>query len=262
MDSHHAGHDHSGGEHEMGTHNMVVVGDRRIFLSHLPMFMSPHNAQVILEATFVRDGKSADDLYFADRAAHPSIRFYTLKPEEDFALAELFASGGRPRTEFKATIFRGHLEKRADAIDVLTGIDVRVKRVVHAHTFEGKDKLPTLSHVLFGGDDGRFLAHVISKPPDFDQILSVTVTGKLPAGDSVKHGTIVEVPGRANQATDRLKTGETVSARCRVESSRELLNVKLLVKAELYFEEGELSSAVDSPELFRQTREEKKAGFI
>jgi hypothetical protein len=262
MDSHHGGHDHSGGEHEMGTHNMVVVGDRRIFLSHLPMFMSPHDAQVILEATLVRHGRSADDLYFADRAADPSIRFYTLKPEEDFALAELFGSGGRPRTEFKATVFRGHLEKRAAAIDFLTGVDVRVKRVVHAHTFEGMDKLPTLSHVLFGGEDGRFLAHVISKPPDFDQIVSVTVTGDLPAGDSAGRGTWVEVPGRANQATDRLKAGETVSARCHVEGAHELLDVTLSVRAELYFEEGELSSAVDSPELFRQTREEKKAGFI
>jgi hypothetical protein len=262
MDSHHGGHDHSGGVHEMGTHNMVVVGDRRIFLSHLPMFMAPHNAQVILEASFARHGKSADDLYFADRAAHPSIRFYTLKPEEDFALAELFAPGGRPRTEFRATVFRGHLEKGADAIDLLTRIDVRVKRVVHAHTFDAMDKLPTLSHVLFGGDEGRFLAHVISKPPDFDQILSVTVTGDFPEGHSARRGTMVDVPGRANQATDRLKAGETVSARCHVEGAREPLNVTLSVRAELYFEEGELSSDLDSPELFRQTREEKKAGFI
>ena len=38
-------------------HNMVVVGEHRIFLSHLPMFMAPHNAQVILEATFAKQGR-------------------------------------------------------------------------------------------------------------------------------------------------------------------------------------------------------------
>ena len=261
MDSHHGGHDQSGGEQAMGTHNMAIVGDRRIYLSHLPMFMSPHNAQVILEATFVRDGKSVDDLYFADRAAHPSIRFYTLRPEE-FVLDELFAAGGPPRTQFKATVFRGHLEKGGGAIDLLTDIDVRVKHILHAHTFEGMDKLPTLSHVLFGGDDGLLLAHFISKPPDFDQILSVTVTGDLPTGEALTHGPTVEVPGRANQATNRLKAGETVPALCHVVGAHEFLNVTLSVRAELYFEEGELSSSVDSPKLFQQTKEEKKAGFI
>jgi hypothetical protein len=259
MDPHHGGHDHSGGAHAMGTHNMAVVGDRRIYLSHLPMFMSPHNAQVILEATFVRDGKSVDDLYFADRAAHPSIRFYTLSPEE-FALDELFA-GARPRTQFTATIFRGHLEKGGAAIDLLTDIDVRVKHVVHAHTFEGMDKLPTISHVLFGGDDRLFLAHIVSKPPDFDQILSVTMTGDLPTGEALKHGPTVEVPGRANQATSRLKTGETVPARCHVAGAHQFLDVTVSVRAELYFEEGELSSTVESRKLFEQTKEEKKAGF-
>ena len=261
MDAHHGGHDHSGAGHAMGTHNMAVVGDRRVYLSHLPMFMSPHNAQVILEATFVRDGKSVDDLYFADRAAHPSIRFYTLSPEE-FALDELFAAGSRRRTQFKATVFRGHLEKGGGAIDLLTDIDVRVTHVVHAHTFEGMDKLPTLSHVLFGGGDRLLLAHVISKPPDFDQILSVTVPGDLPPGGALEHGPTVEVLGRANQATNRLKAGETVAARCHVAGAHEFLDVTLSVRAELYFEEGELSSAVDSPKLFRQTKEEKKAGFM
>ena len=50
-------------------HNMVVVGERRIFLSHLPMFMAPHSVQLILEATFVKEGKSIDEVYFADRAS-------------------------------------------------------------------------------------------------------------------------------------------------------------------------------------------------
>jgi len=259
MDPHHGGHGHSGGGHAMGTHNMAVVGDRRIYLSHLPMFMSPHNAQVILEATFVRNGKSVDDVYFADRAAHPPLRFYTLRPEE-FSLDELFAAG-RPRAQFKATVFRGHLEKSGEEIDGLSDIDVRVKQVVHAHTFEGIDKLATLSHVLFGAEDRLFLAHLISKPPDFDQILSVSVTGDRPTDEALTQGATVEVPGRPNQAANRLKAGESVPARWKVLGAHEFHDVKLSVRAELYFEEGELASAVDSPRLFQQTAEEKKAGF-
>ena len=260
MDPHHGGHGPSGGGHAMGTHNMAVIGDRRIYLSHLPMFMSPHDAQVILEATFARNGKTVDDVYFADRAAHPSIKFYTLSPEP-FSLDELFAARDRPRTQFKATIFRGHLEKGGDAIGLLTDVDVRVKQVVHAHTFAGMDKPATLSHVLFGAEDRLFLAHLISTPPDFDQILSVTVTGDLPTSEVLQRGPTVEVPGRPTLAANRLKTGESVPARWHVLGAPQFHDVTLSVRAELYFEEGELSSAADSPKLFQQTAEEKKAGF-
>jgi hypothetical protein len=69
------------------------------------------------------------------------------------------------------------------------------------------------------------------------------------------------VGGRANQATNRLKAGETVPARWHATGAHEFHDVTLSVRAELYFEEGELSSTVDSPRLFKQTTEAKKAGF-
>jgi hypothetical protein len=256
MHPHHGGH-----EHGMGTHNMAVVGERRIYLSHLPMFMPPHNAQLILEATFMRNGKSVDDVYFADRAANRSITFYTLTPEE-FALRELFEGMPPPRTHFKATVFRGHLEKGGTPIDLLTGVDVRITRVVHAHTFDGMDKLPALTHILFGSNDDLLLAHFVSKAPDFDQILSVTATGGVPTADELQHGPTAEMLGRANQAKSRLTPGETAVARCHVTGAHQFLNVNVSVRAELYFEEGELSSTRSSDKLFQQTEGEKKAGFV
>ena len=69
-------------------HNMALVGEHRIFLSHLPMFMPPHDAQVIAEATFVKDGKNVDDV-FCRSGENPDIRFYTVQPES-FAIQELF----------------------------------------------------------------------------------------------------------------------------------------------------------------------------
>ena len=256
MQSHHGGH-----EHGMGTHNMAVVGDRRIYLSHLPMFMPPHNAQVILEATFMRNGKSVNDVYFADRAANRSITFYTLTPE-DFVLRELFEGRPPPRTQFTATVFRGHLEKGGTPIDLLTGVDVRIKHIVHAHTFDGMEKLPTLTHILFGSEDDLLLAHFVSKAPDFDQILSVTATGDVCSADELQHGPSAEVLGRANQAKSRLKPGETAVVRGHVTGAHRFLNLNLSVRAELYFEEGELSSTRSSDKLFKQTESEKKAGFV
>ena len=43
--------------------------------------------------------------------------------------------------------------------------------------------------------------------------------------------------------------------------AHQFLDLTVTVKAELYFEEGELSSSRMSGKLFDQTAEEKKAGF-
>src|SRR5678816_4408278 len=102
-------------------HNMLVVGERTIYLSHLPMFdsldeantgfRSPHRFQVILEATFAVNGKDVGEIYRKDRRAHPAARIYTLEPEL-FVLTRLFAPASKPlMTSFKAKVFRGHLEQ-------------------------------------------------------------------------------------------------------------------------------------------------------
>jgi hypothetical protein len=258
MESHH--HDHGHG-HVEAVHNMSLVGARSIFLSHLPMFMSPHDAQVIFEGNFMMAGKKLNDAYFADRASHPEVAFYTVQPES-FAIQELFQSDATHplRTRFKATVFRGHLEKGGTAVDALQNVDVEIKRMVHAHSFTG-DKLQTLTYILFGRDKELFLGHLISKAPDFDQILSISVKGKTPSAAELQRGLTVEVPGRPNLPADRLKSQETVAVRATVTGTAQPLDLNITAQAELYFEEGELLSTKMSGKLFDQTPEEKKAGF-
>jgi hypothetical protein len=253
-------------EHDHGpakaVHNMALVGERHIFLSHLPMFMAPHDAQVVFEANFERNGKNVDGVYFADRANNPGIRFYTVKPEP-FALQELFQSDAAhpPRTQFKASVFRGHLEKDGTPVAPLQNIDVHVQRMVHAQSFKGGDKLPALTYVLFGDDKEMFLAHLISKAPDFDQMLAVSVTGQVPSAEEMKRGVMAEVPGRSNKPQSRLHAKEAVPVRAHVTGAHQFLDLNVAVKGELYFEEGELSSTEMSDKLFEQTKEEKLAGF-
>jgi len=101
-------------------HRMLVFGEKKIYLSHLPMFdgvtkdkmeyTTPHRYQVILEASFQRGEKNLQNIYFDDRRKNPSVRIYTLDPEL-FVLPRL-SSGSPLLTEFKATIFRGHVEKK------------------------------------------------------------------------------------------------------------------------------------------------------
>jgi hypothetical protein len=253
-------HDHHGPA--KAVHNMCLVGEHGIFLSHLPMFMPPHDAQVILEATFLSNGKTVDSAYAADRASHRNLRFYTVQPEE-FVLQELFQADPTHglRTQFKATVFRGHLEKGGTPVEALQNIDVHVKRLVHAHTFSG-DRLAPLTYLLFGAGTELLLAHCISGAPDFDQIVSVTVKGPLPAADELQRGVTIEVPARSNEPAHRLQSKDTAAVRGHVTGAHQFLDLTITVQSELYFEEGELSSTKMSAAMFDQTREEKKAGFV
>ena len=110
---------------------MLIVGEQTVFLSHLPLFHSPHNYQVILEATFAKPGSDPQADYFNDRK-RTGTKIYTLEPEP-FVLPRLAAA--EPRRSFKASIYREHFERfpnqRAkEAARIGQNVDVNVTRVV------------------------------------------------------------------------------------------------------------------------------------
>jgi len=256
-------HTHEHGHPDLkAVHNMAVVGEHAIFLSHLPMFMPPHDAQVVVQASLFKDGKNVDAVYAADRATNRSVRFYTLQPES-FAIRELFqAEAQKPlRQRFTATVFRGHLEKGGVPIELLKNVEVRITHVVHAHSFAGTGKTTALTYALFGSPEELYLVHLISQPPDFDQIVKVTAAGALPTGEELQRGVTVEIPGRANSPAARLKVKEAVPGKAHVTGAHQFLDLTITVQAEQYFEEGELSSTAMTGAMFAQTGQEKKAGF-
>ncbi len=247
--------------HQEPPHNMMVVGEGSVFLSHLPMFMSPHNFQVILEATFTSGGKNVQEVYTKDRQSHRQTKMYTLRPEESFKLPSLFTPTPSSRNSFKGTILRGHLERGGVEIEGLTNIDVNVKRVVYAQKLgRGFDKSDKLTYILFGSGQELFLAHVIAKPPDFDQILSVKIDD-APSDEELKHAVSVVILDRENSATRRIKEKEKVVGQGHVTGAHQFLQLQLQAGTEFYFEEGELSSSKMTDEMFKPTPEEGKAGF-
>ena len=72
------------------THNWMLVGSQTAFLSHLPMFdhlnaagtdyVTPHRFQVILQASFEKNGTDVTNLYFADRESHAATKMFTVTP--------------------------------------------------------------------------------------------------------------------------------------------------------------------------------------
>lgn len=248
-------------EHQEPPHNMMVVGEKRVFLSHLPMFMSPHNFQVILEATFTSGGRNIQEVYTKDRQSHRQTKMYTLRPEESFKLPSLFTPHPPSRNSFKGTLLRGHLERGGEEIEGLTNIDVNVKRVIYAQKFgKGFDKSDQLTYILFGNAPELFLAHVIAKAPDFDQIISVKIDNP-PSDEELSRGVSVVISNRENSASKRIREKEKVLGQGHVTGAHQFLQLQMQADVEFYFEEGELSSSRMTDEMFDSTPEEKKAGF-
>jgi hypothetical protein len=211
-----------------------------------------------MEASLTAPSGNPQQTYFADRQAHPMTRMYTLFPEP-FVLSSLFLPTPQTATRrsFRAvTIFRGHGERMGRA-KILENVTVTVQRVIHARQFGVNDKKQVqLEYILFGKGDELFLSHFISAPPDFDQILPVTVTGRTFTAQELNQGLRVSIPSRMNTSVQRLMQGDSVAADAKIGTSP---SVKIQMKAarELYFEDGELMV----PPKFPQTAEEKKAGF-
>src|SRR3954470_1401111 len=93
MDMHSHSHPHGSGDSAatndaLGGHGMLVVGTSTSFFSHLPMFMAPHDFQVIFEGTFSAPGSDPQRIYKEDRKAHPQTHVYTFNPVE-FVMTDL-----------------------------------------------------------------------------------------------------------------------------------------------------------------------------
>jgi hypothetical protein len=244
-------------------HNWMLVGSQTAFLSHLPMFerlnatrteyLTPHRFQVILQASFNNNGSDVGALYFKDRGSHPEVKMFTIQPTANFVLPRVAASS--PLKSFKGDVFRGHLERPGNkVISGLQNVTVNINRIVHFHKFDPAAPTPrALEYFLFGRGPELFLAHSIVKPPDFDQIVSVNVSGLNFTDDELGSAVRISIPMKKNSPPDRLKEGEQAAA----ETSN---GRKFTVRAvkEFYFEEGELRM----PPTFADTPDERKAGFV
>lgn len=151
-------------------HGMLLFGESEVYVSHLPMFHSPHNYQVIAKVG-LSDG--AKKIYLNSKKDNPSEIVFTIVPEV-FVLPEVMVDGG----SFKAKIFAGHFERSGQAIT--EAVDFEVKEVIYFNQFEAKTFPPEkLTYILFGDSDEMFGAHLISAKPDFDQIVEFEPTKKL-----------------------------------------------------------------------------------
>jgi hypothetical protein len=221
---------------------MLIVGTETVFLSHLPIFGSPHDYQVILEASFAKSGSDPQGEYFTDRK-RTGTRIYTLEPDR-FVLPRLAAE--TPLLSFTANIYRGHFERfptqqEKTAARIGQKVDVTVKKVVHFRKFDPTAKKPTeLEYLLFGKGAELFMAHVVTAPPDFDQILTATSSGQTFTDLALSQGPRVRVSGKTNSIANRIRGTQPVTVQTTANGAAS--TVQLQPGIELYFEQGELAS--------------------
>lgn len=161
-------HHHPVSTDKPSTHGMLVFGTKgKVYVSHLPMFHTPHDYQLIAELELPEAAKA---VYQASLAAHPAETVYTLVPET-FVLPEMVA---HPRP-FSATLVRGHFER--GGTEIAPEIRVSLGRIVHFRKLEKKAARPVnATYLLFGTAAESFLAHFISARPDFDHVVRVNAS--------------------------------------------------------------------------------------
>ncbi len=160
-----AQHGHTGmSSDKASVHGMVIFGTEKIYASHLPLFHTPHNYQIILLLELDEIDKQK---FVVDQQKHPEFATYTIEPER-FILPDKIQDKG----SFKANLYRGHFER--GGVKIADSINIKILEVLLFKKFEeGEKKVNSANYFLFGNEKEQFAIHQISNKPDFDHIIQV-----------------------------------------------------------------------------------------
>jgi len=225
-------------------HGQILLGDNLLY--HLPMYMThpaghPHNFQVILEVEMSAD---VAESVRQDQEAHPGA-LYTAKPPP-FAQHQLIAYPGHPHLAGfdSVAIVRHHFERPTPPPVQIAEAPMAIHEVVHFRQLApGREAPGELAYILFGSGEQRYMAHLLSAPPDFDQLLEVHIDGTV---ESATGPIFVTLAPRSNKVEERLAVGEVI----RCSGGEHALRFE--VAAEVYCEAGELELVVGEGPLRRR----------
>lgn len=252
---------------DVATHGMLLFGEQTPYLSHLPMFASKHNFQAIFEVSLSTEGTDPMAVYREAREARPEFKMYSFVPTEQFFLTELVtpvdsrdAHSPPLRSSFLGEIYRGHFEtfhihekpesRPPSPLPRLENVAAQVTNVVIFRELDSYalapplPRIPQLTYFLFGKARESFLAHAITQPPDFDQVLGVQVDGHQFTDEELRRGLLVTFPERANSEDQRIKEQEQVTGQVLVPGPNgpQSLPVQFRAGTQFYFETDDLAS--------------------
>lgn len=153
-------------ESAFGGHGMAVFGGREgLYASHLPMFHTPHDSQVLLRF-HLADG-AADKALRETLARKPGL--WTFDPET-FDLLRFTPGHTKPLRDFKARFFEGHFERggKPQAADQRVVVD---EVLLFRRLSTAEREAPNGRYRLIGKGSEWFAFKIIDRRPDFDHIV-------------------------------------------------------------------------------------------
>jgi hypothetical protein len=193
-------------------HGFNLIGKQSLLLSHIPMFMSPHLAQLFLDVTLsTTDGTDPVKTYLNDKKKTGAAAYVLLS--DPLVLPTLAPDAPNPLKSFTGKLYRGAwpFDDLPNAPVVIPALTVKVKRSIFFRSIVGATPLDELSYYWFRTQESAYLAHVLTVPPtDFNQILSVTVDG---LSTSASKGVVeLQFPGVANTIANKLTPQKKATA--------------------------------------------------
>lgn len=156
------------------THGMLLFGGNVVYASHLPMFHSPHDYQLLMKLK-LEDAPLSFTLMKYNTAKRSSATYFTLVPEP-MDLAKVV--DGTLKT-FTAIIFEGHFERGGKRIGP---VQVTVAELLYAQKLDGSREPSDNRYMIFGEKGEYFAAHLIDGRPNFDAIARTAQPYKLTNG--------------------------------------------------------------------------------
>ena len=163
-------HIHDTSENTPDIHGFVIMGNRSLFLEHIPMFnMENHEYQCILRASLPSDAmQTIND----QRQKNPNIPLVLANLSTDLYILPEVASGHR--TSFEGEILIWEMDDPEKNPRLIPQVPVTIEHVVHYRHFAMQMSHPSsLSYLLFGREDEVFLSHYMNKSPDFMHLLQL-----------------------------------------------------------------------------------------
>jgi hypothetical protein len=160
-------------EEKPAAHGFLLMGTEILYSCHFPMFFMPeHRYQAILEVAL---GQTDKDIYLKKRKETPGkpVMIMNLEP---MLLKDIVNS-----SSFSAFASFANENGDPDGDPFIASSTVSVKKsLVFNHLDpQGGDYPESLTYYLYGRDSEAHLSHLLSKAPNFQQELDVTLSGDI-----------------------------------------------------------------------------------
>ncbi|MBC7531857.1 MAG: hypothetical protein H7318_09780 [Oligoflexus sp.] len=224
------------------THGMVLFGSDTLFVSHVPMFMSPHDWQAVIQVKLSHATSDALAVYQKAKATLGNQGLFTIKPKP-FVLPSLLS--GQIKS-FQADLYKGNFEDGGRVI--LSNVTVTVDEILYKSQLKKtSEALEQLTYIPVDTAEASYLVHQITAPQNFDHIVQIQWLNE-PAFNSVANNTTIVSPVKptlrsfplTDKESNRLQVGQyfTVSEDGTITEALTATEASFKVVADFYCTQG------------------------